>query len=320
MFETVIPANVRRRFVRSPLVRVALALFLLAAALVFAFAADLALTWWNRRAAIAALATTNPGETAYMRRFDAAPPRRAAWVRLEQIAPVATCAVLGAEDNRFFVHGTLAWDAQAQLFDRVLHGDFSAGSSGLAQQLARNLFLGPDRTIRRKAREYVLAYALSHALTKRRQLELYLNVVEMGPGVWGIGAASRHWFAKAPSELTPLEATLLAAILPAPRRGLRYAASARETHERVVLALRGGQVLDDVASRGTAARVLRWADHVGAGSDPAAARRLVDLEMGPEGATDRSGIGYATALRSGCNPQYSAQRDRARQLRNALGS
>jgi monofunctional biosynthetic peptidoglycan transglycosylase len=298
---------------RPPLAHVLAAGAALALLLGLVIAADLALTLHRFRPAIAALATANPDETVYMHRFGAGGVSPSGWVELDDVAPAATCAVLGAEDVRFFEHGTIAWDAQRRMFARMLHGNFSAGASSIAQQLARNLFLGPDRTLRRKAREYVLAYELSHVLSKERQLEVYLNVVEWGPGVWGIDAASRYWFGKPPAALTPVEATLLATLLPAPRRGLQYAASApaRLAHVRIVDALWGGTLLDDVGRRGLAARIRRWADHVMAGSEPMRARSLLELEMGSEYLGEPSS---AIRLRSagGCDPLLRFRRGRNR--------
>jgi monofunctional biosynthetic peptidoglycan transglycosylase len=248
-------------------------------------AADLGLTWWRFRPMIAALSTARPTETAYMRQAGISQPVRApAWSDLDSVAPAAVCAVVAAEDFLFFEHGAFDWNAQSQLFRRVLRGDLSAGASSIAQQLARNLFLGHDRSVRRKAREYVLAVALSRALSKRRQLELYLNVVEWGPGVWGIDSASRHWFAKPASALTPTDAALLASILPAPERGLSYAASAsaRQAHQRITDALWNAALVDGLGRSGTLARVRLWADNVASGVDPEGARAVVEQEMGPE--------------------------------------
>jgi len=268
------------------LLRPARTLSLMLAALVTLGAADLALTWWRYRAAIAGLATDAPAETVYMAlRPDAGQPASPwIWTALSDVGSISMCAVLATEDPSFFNHGTVDWGSQEQLLRNVLRGDFSFGGSTIAQQLARNLFLGPQRTPRRKAREYVLAYAISHALSKDRQLELYLNVVEWAPGVWGIGAASRHWFGKPPAALTPFEAVLLAALLPAPRLGLAYAATpaAQSQYDWVVKGLWKATLIDRVARGATAARLQRWADHVNAARSPDAARALVEQELGPD--------------------------------------
>ena len=97
-------------------------------------------------------------------------------------------------------------------------GELHRGGSTITQQLAKNLYLSSDKNILRKLHELVITKALEEQLTKRRILELYLNVVEWGRGVYGAEAAARHHFKKPAQHLTPEEAALLAAILPSPRR------------------------------------------------------------------------------------------------------
>ncbi len=275
-------SGIRRNLLRPAARALALAL----AALVILGAADIGLTWWCYRHAIARLAVQAPAETVYMRlRADAGQPASPRiWTPLGDVGSISLCAVVAAEDPSFFTHGTVDWGSQKRLLGNVLRGDLTFGGSTIAQQLARNLFLGPQRTLRRKVREYVLAYAVSHTLSKDRQLELYLNVVEWGPGVWGIGAASRYWFGKPPAALTPSEAVLLAVLLPAPRLGLAYAATpeARLNYDWVVTGLWKATLIDRVARGATTARLQRWADHVNAGRAPDDARALVEQELGPD--------------------------------------
>jgi monofunctional glycosyltransferase len=284
--------------------RVARRVGLLLALLALVGAADLTLTWWSYRGLIAALATGTPATTAYMRRELTAhgPQQPVVWTALDDVSPVAVCAVLAAEDWAFFHHGSLDGDSQRRLFTKLLHADLSAGGSTIAQQLARNLFLGPDRTPRRKAREYVLAYMLSHAVPKARQLELYLNLVEWGPGVWGIGAASRHWFGKVPNELTPTEAVLLATILPAPHRGLAYAGTpaARRAQQGAVDWLWHATLLDNIGRSATSARLRLWGIYLAAGHDPIEARALVEQMVGPEPGADGAAQARRRAAASRC--------------------
>jgi monofunctional biosynthetic peptidoglycan transglycosylase len=274
-------------------------LVLVLAAVPLLGAGDVALTWWRYRRPIAALAADVPRETAYMRQRAEAglPAGPRVWTPLDDIGTVAVCAVVAAEDYHFFEHGTLDWEAQRGIIRNLLRGDLSFGGSTIAQQLARNLFLGPDRTPRRKVREYVLAYALSHALSKTRQLELYLNLVEWGPGVWGIGAASRHWFGKPPASLTPSEAVLLAAVLPAPLLGLRHAATpaARRSQGHAVDRLWAAALLDGVEREATAARLERWASYVKAGYSSGDALAIVERELGPEAPAEQWGTGTGPA-------------------------
>jgi monofunctional biosynthetic peptidoglycan transglycosylase len=284
--------------------RVARRIGLLLALLPLVGAADLTLTWWRYRGPIAALASGTPATTAYMRRELTAhgPQQPVVWTALGDVSPVAVCAVLVAEDWGFFRHGSLDWDSQRRMFTKLLHADLSAGGSTIAQQLARNLFLGPDRTPRRKAREYILAYMLSRAVPKARQLELYLNLVEWGPGVWGIGAASRHWFGKLPNELTPTEAVLLATILPAPRRGLAYAGTlaARRAQQGALYWLWYATLLDNIGRSATSGRLRLWGIYVAAGRDPIEARARVEQVFGPEPAADGAAQARRRAVAARC--------------------
>jgi monofunctional biosynthetic peptidoglycan transglycosylase len=280
------------------------------AALVTFGGVDLGLTWWHYRPAIVRLATEAPPETVYMQlQADAGHPASPrVWTALSEAGGISMCAVLASEDPFFFRHGAVDWDSQERLLRNLLRGDFSFGGSAIAQQLARNLFLGPQRTLRRKLREYVLAYALSHTLSKDRQLELYLNVVEWGPGVWGIGAASRHWFGKPPAALTSSEAVLLASLLPAPRRGLAYAASpaAQSNYDWIVKSLWRATLIDGLALGATAARLQRWADYVNVGLMPSDALRLVEQELGPDIVT------YQVEAKAGQAGSLCSQRQRPR--------
>lgn len=232
------------------------------------------------------LVDENPATTSYMERATNAGrgPRHWVWMPVDSIPAIAKCAVVFAENRTFFKIGTLDWPSQRALFERLLHGDFSRGSSGIVQQLARNLYLGPQRTPRRKAREYLLAWQLSHTLTKERQLELYLNVVEWGQGVWGIGAASQHYFGRPPSKLTPTQAIILATLLPAPRRGLKYTTSESVARrmDLVNSMLTRALLLDDLTSSATTERLLRLRTRMRAGLSPAEAVASVDSIMGPE--------------------------------------
>lgn len=165
----------------------------------------------------------NPGATAYMRhraREAGAPALPPEWTPLGEISPYLVFAVVKAEDPHFFRHRGIHWKSVAQVLTGALRGWGLRGGSTLTQQLARNLYLSPDRTLGRKAREALLALRMERALTKARILELYLNVVEWGAGVWGVAAASRRWAGRMPAELDAHDAALLAALLPAPRRAL----------------------------------------------------------------------------------------------------
>jgi monofunctional biosynthetic peptidoglycan transglycosylase len=144
---------------------------------------------------------------------------RMTWVPLERISPRLAEAVLLSEDASFYLHHGFDWaeirSAAAESLDRRRLG---RGASTLTQQLAKNLWLGTDRSLWRKAKEAALAVKLERALGKRRILALYLNVAEWSDGVFGAEAGARHWFGVPASDLSVAQAVAMASMLPAPRR------------------------------------------------------------------------------------------------------
>jgi monofunctional biosynthetic peptidoglycan transglycosylase len=146
-------------------------------------------------------------------------PRRVhTWVTMARISPWLRRAVVNSEDARFYEHdGIDVTEAEVALEQAAERGRLGRGASTITQQLAKNLWLGEERTVWRKLREYFLALRLED-LGKRRVLELYLNVAEWGDGIYGAEAAARIWFNKPAVELSPEESSVLAAMLPAPRR------------------------------------------------------------------------------------------------------
>jgi monofunctional biosynthetic peptidoglycan transglycosylase len=179
-----------------------------------------ALTWPD----VGALARRPPTTTAFIERWRAAQrdagrsdrvDRR--WVPYGAISPSIKVAVLVAEDINFFSHRGFDGGEIRKALTRALEDvDLPRGASTITQQLAKNLWLSPSRDPLRKAREAVLTWHLERTLDKRRLLELYLNVVEFGPGVWGVESASRRYFGKAAADLDDDEAARLAASLPSP--------------------------------------------------------------------------------------------------------
>jgi monofunctional glycosyltransferase len=139
-------------------------------------------------------------------------------VPLERIAPALQRAVVVAEDARFWEHEGVDWEAVRKVLQEDLkEGGMRRGASTITQQLAKNLYLSSSRTPWRKVREWLIARKLERELSKRRILELYLNVVEFGEHTYGAEAASRRYFGKPASQLTPREAATLAATIPSPR-------------------------------------------------------------------------------------------------------
>ena len=141
------------------------------------------------------------------------------WMPLSNISPYLVKAVLIAEDDKFWSHEGFDYEAIQKAIEKdVKAGRFKFGGSTISQQLARNLYLSPAKTPLRKMREAIITWRMEKVLSKRRILELYLNLVEWGEGIFGVEAASRYYFGKPSSELTPQESARLAAVLPNPRK------------------------------------------------------------------------------------------------------
>ncbi|HEX5795469.1 MAG TPA: monofunctional biosynthetic peptidoglycan transglycosylase, partial [Geminicoccaceae bacterium] len=139
------------------------------------------------------------------------------WRPLEEIAPALAEAVVAAEDNRFCAHWGVDWPALQGEVEAWLAGEPARGASTITMQTAKNLFLWPDRSLVRKALEAPLTPQLELLWPKRRIVEVYLNVVEFGPGIYGAEAAAQSYFGKPAAGLSQREAALLAAVLPHPR-------------------------------------------------------------------------------------------------------
>jgi monofunctional biosynthetic peptidoglycan transglycosylase len=141
------------------------------------------------------------------------------WTPLSKISPYLIKAVLIAEDDKFWRHEGFDYDSIQKAIEKdIQKRKFKFGGSTISQQLAKNLYLSPVKSLWRKGLEAVLTWKLERNLSKRRILELYLNVVEWGEGIFGAEAAARHYFGKVSADLTPLEAARLAAVLPNPRK------------------------------------------------------------------------------------------------------
>lgn len=193
---------------------------------------------------ISSLRTENPVTTSMIEhrlseaRTENREPRKfMIWMPIEQISPHLQRAVLAGEDARFFEHNGFDWDAIQKAWDEAVkegekeakaEGDydpndwippmpsFKRGASTITQQLAKNLYLSEDRNFLRKGREAAYTYFLERNLSKKRLLEIYLNVIEWGDGVYGAEAASRNYFKKSASNLTREEAAFLSAMIPSP--------------------------------------------------------------------------------------------------------
>ena len=182
------------------------------------------------------------------------------WMPMEQISPNLQRAVLAGEDSRFFQHNGFDWDAiQAAWDEAVKEGEkeakeegeydpndwippmpsFKRGASTVTQQLSKNLFLSEDRNFLRKGREAAYTYFLERELSKKRILEIYLNVIEWGDGIYGAEAAARTYFKKSASDLTKDEAAFLSAMIPSPLNVFNPQKNRKRVVRRQKVILRG---------------------------------------------------------------------------------
>jgi monofunctional biosynthetic peptidoglycan transglycosylase len=173
--------------------------------------------WWWR--------DHNPETTAFMQqrleRLREKNPQatlRQAWIPYERISPHLKRAIVVAEDSRFVDHEGFDWDAIDKAREKNRKkGRIVAGGSTISQQLAKNLFLSGERSPWRKGQEALITVMIEHAMDKRRILEIYLNVIEWGDGIYGADAAARHYFNTNAAALGPEASAKLAAIVPNPR-------------------------------------------------------------------------------------------------------
>ena len=220
-----------------------------------------ALGLWCSVPRTAQLVDENPISTAFidLRRADADAAGkpftlRWQWRSLGSISRYLRAAVIYAEDYNFYRHNGVDWDAIEHAVAADWNkGAMAIGGSTITQQLAKNLYLSPKRSMVRKLREVLIAYALEHELSKQRILEIYLNVVEWGDGIFGAEAAARAWFHHSAQSLTPAEAIRLAIALPNPLKRAPNVRDAELTRKAVRLTrlLRLQGLLDAALERAT---------------------------------------------------------------------
>jgi monofunctional glycosyltransferase len=186
------------------------------------------------------------------------PRREQVWVPLEKISPNLQRAVLAGEDTTFLTHRGFDYEAIQKAFEQAQRQsareakaegedddwlpslpEFKRGGSTISQQLAKNLYLSSQRSFFRKAQEAALTVMLERTMTKRRILEIYLNVIEWGDGVYGAEAASQHYFHKSAAALTATEAAFLSAMIPNPRTVFNPQINPRRVARRQRIILRG---------------------------------------------------------------------------------
>ncbi len=220
------------------------------ALLLVAVVAELATIPWI---SIGALRTVNPTETALMRQrkeeaADESKPYRIVqrWIGLSRIPRYVIQEIVVAEDGTFYSHGGFDWyEVQESINKNIEQGRAARGASTITQQLAKNLYLSTSKDPIRNLKEAIITLLLEHSLSKSRILELYVNSIEWGRGIFGIEAASQMYFGKSASELSVDEGARLAAVIPSPLR------HRPDTDSRYVLR-RSKIVLNRMAARNAA--------------------------------------------------------------------
>ncbi|MCX7991482.1 MAG: monofunctional biosynthetic peptidoglycan transglycosylase [Proteobacteria bacterium] len=175
-------------------------------------------------------------------------PKNPAYTSWNNISPYVKWAVILSEDAKFYKHGGVDYEALKSAIKKNLEvGKYVKGGSTITQQLAKNLFLSREKSLIRKFKELIIAFILERELSKTRILELYLNAVEFGPLIYGINNASHYYFNKYPSQLNPLEASILASLLPSPKifNPLRNVERAEVRAKRILKRMKQAKVITD---------------------------------------------------------------------------
>ena len=227
------------------------------------------------------LRTSNPASTAFIElrareaRARGEPPRRVQrWIDYARMSPNLKRAVLVTEDARFWTHEGIDFDELKESMEvNIERMEFARGGSTITQQLAKNLYLSPSKNPIRKVREFLIARQLEAELSKQRILELYLNVIEWGDGIYGAEAAARTYFRKSASDLSASESALLAAAISNPHALNPAHPNARLLRRQQMVMRRMGAVTPPPVVAGPAIAPPPDAAHdVPAGSRPASSR------------------------------------------------
>src|SRR5882672_3457908 len=210
---------------------------------------------------VSALRDLNPATTSMIetrnreaRDSGATPKRVQIWMPLEKISPQLQRAVLAGEDTNFATHHGFDYEAIQRAYDQAEKEakqegendswlpnmpDFKRGASTISQQLAKNLYLSSERSFMRKGQEAIITYFMERSLSKPRILEIYLNVIEWGDGIYGAEAASQYYFHKPAANLNAREAAFLSAMIPNPRTVFNPQVNPKRVARRQRIILRG---------------------------------------------------------------------------------
>ena len=184
--------------------------------------------------------SVNPGSTAMMEQrakeaeARGEEPRRVqTWVPYDRISQSLVRAVLAGEDSRFFDHAGFDWEEMKKALEKDWNeGRFKRGASTISQQLAKNLFLSTSKNPVRKVHEALITWEMERVLGKRRIIEIYLNVIEWGDGIYGAEAAARKYFNTSAASLSPDQAAFLSAIIPSPNGAYNPSTHRRKVERR----------------------------------------------------------------------------------------
>lgn len=175
--------------------------------------------------------------------------RPKSWTNLKNISSYVRSAIVLSEDWRFFQHDGIDINQIKIALNEMIHENRFRGASTITQQTIKNVYLSKSRTFWRKIHEVILSYKIEKVVSKNKILEIYLNVIEFGPGIYGIKNASAHYFKKSPSDISPREAAFLAMLLPGPKkyyssfRSKKLTTFAKERINTILEKMRLGKVL-----------------------------------------------------------------------------
>lgn len=214
------------------------------------------------------------------------------WATLNQINKEAYQAIIAAEDGRFYLHGGIDWDAIRLAAEKNWQRKtFSVGGSTIPQQTVKNVYLSNHRSLIRKYRELLGTYLLEAKLEKHEILEVYLNIIEFGPDIYGIHHAARYYFNKSPAQLTAREGAYLAVLMPAPKKyyysihqAKRMAPHHNRKYQRILRDMRRMGQLSEVRYRG-------YANQTFYGAPPLDKKVIDNLDQLDESPRDENGIG-----------------------------
>jgi monofunctional biosynthetic peptidoglycan transglycosylase len=171
------------------------------------------------------------------------------WVRLNEISPSLKWAIVLSEDWSFYQHDGIDFEQMKVALNDMVEEKKFRGASTITQQMVKNVYLSEQRTLWRKAHEIILSQKVEKVVSKDRILEIYLNIIEFGPGIYGIKNASYHYFRKPPFSLSPREGAFLAMLLPSPKRyyisfrNKKLTKFARARIQAILLKMRMGKII-----------------------------------------------------------------------------